>query len=668
MNYPYLNDKNFLKEIDSLQYSEQVVRIELLDWQENPVSEIQGKILSGGVNVDGSSGMRRTANLSFVVDNNETNLFNTRSIISPNKKIALSLGVKNNTDKYQEYPIIWHPLGVYIISRPSVSYTEQITISIQLMDKMCLLNGECGGKFTNPTVLDTKDTLDEKGEWVTKKTPLYQLILEMVNHVGEIPINKIIINDVPDRIRKVVAWSSPKDLYIYKKVGDTGVIQYLPTYDESIAKQGQSYTKYSNGDDVGYEFTDFVFPTELIANIGQSVSEMLDKIIDFFGNYEYFFDVYGNFIFREKKNYLNKRKSSEIISNFNNQNYIVDYTNMLSSYALDNGRLIVGYSDSPQIDGIKNDFTVWGVRKNGDLQTPLRYRLVIDKKPKVGNKYQVVIYTDNFGVKRAKAVRSFPSKENFPNPGLINIYYQDSGNGDIYIWDTTTSSYLEQSVVIQNIITEDWRIELYLSILQSQVLGTQQPLYASEILQEIPILYDIQTQKIKDIYMTNPSSINYYFDMLDTNTSVGDYSIENIGRRAVAIKDEKINCVFAPEIPDLAILNLGDKDITLKRAEAERKGQDYIQIPEEMYLNTIIGGRSNSAFNKIKELLFESTTNMSPLNISSVSIYSLDVNNRITINDNINNIYGDFMIDSFNLDLDIGNNMSINTHRIVDRL
>jgi len=56
---------------------------------------------------------------------------------------------------------------------------------------------------------------------------------------------------------------------------------------------------------MGFIFDNFIYPGELTCNAGDTVTSVLDKIIGIMGNYEYFYDVFGNFIFREKQNYLN---------------------------------------------------------------------------------------------------------------------------------------------------------------------------------------------------------------------------------------------------------------------------------------------------------------------------------------------------------------------------
>jgi hypothetical protein len=56
---------------------------------------------------------------------------------------------------------------------------------------------------------------------------------------------------------------------------------------------------------LGYRITDLTYTGDLISSIGESLTSILDKIKTMFGNFEYFYDVDGRFIFQEKKNYIN---------------------------------------------------------------------------------------------------------------------------------------------------------------------------------------------------------------------------------------------------------------------------------------------------------------------------------------------------------------------------
>jgi len=153
-NYIYLNDMNFLNELNNLHVITYFVKITVLDWYERPISEIQGKVISANFNLDGQSSVRRTGNLSMIADKTNT-LMNMDSLISMNKKVFIEIGYKNTTNRYTDYPIIWFPLGVYVITSSSISHTlSDLTISLRLEDKMCLLNGECGGTFPASVVFD----------------------------------------------------------------------------------------------------------------------------------------------------------------------------------------------------------------------------------------------------------------------------------------------------------------------------------------------------------------------------------------------------------------------------------------------------------------------------------------------------------------------------------
>ena len=44
------------------------------------------------------------------------------------------------------------------------------------------------------------------------------------------------------------------------------------------------------------------------------------------------------------------------------------------------------------------------------------------------------------------------------------------------------------------------------------------------------------------------------------------------------VNDNKVNCVFAPAVPDFVLIELGQEDTEDKRNECIAKGQSFIQI------------------------------------------------------------------------------------------
>ena len=84
-NFPYLKDSSFLKEFDEIRLKEQFVKLTVLTFDEQPIEEIQGKVISGSFNIDGTSSMRRTGNINLVAD--EYNNF--RSAMEKMKQIPI---------------------------------------------------------------------------------------------------------------------------------------------------------------------------------------------------------------------------------------------------------------------------------------------------------------------------------------------------------------------------------------------------------------------------------------------------------------------------------------------------------------------------------------------------------------------------------------------------
>lgn len=439
-NYVYLNDSDFLEKINSDRQQTQYVKITLLDWEENPIEEIQGLTTGGSISLNGDSAVRRTCNLSmYVYKENYMRITDPNNMISINKKVFLEVGLKNNTDKYTDYDIIWQPQGIYVITACGTSHsTSGITLNINLQDKMCLLNGTCGGVLPSSIQFDRYDTIDESGAYVTLRPTIVQIIRELVNHWGNEQLGKIIIKDIDERIKCAMRWIGDTPIYAYSDEG-----QYHMTTNKSIAEQ-YTYTEYNWGEDVGYIFTDFTYPGDLIANPGDTICTILDKIKSTLGNYEYFYDVDGNFHFQEIKNYLNITQATTDLNNMHNEQYLVDISKGQNVYNFKDSTLFTSYSNSPNYSNIKNDYVVWGIRQNTEgIRVPIRYHLAIDNKPQTGNIYNVFFYDDpDDGLTKAKVPIEFVDKSHFPIKGTEGCFYMDKASNIIYKWDSEIEDFV----------------------------------------------------------------------------------------------------------------------------------------------------------------------------------------------------------------------------------
>ena len=669
IKYNYLNDSTFLKELDTMRIKEQYIKITVLDFHERPGQEIQGKIISGNINLDGRSAIRRTCNLTMIADAISNNLTSINStILSMNKKIRLEIGFLNKTYKYKEHDIFWFPLGVYVIINSSLSNgTGGTTISLQLKDKMCLLNGECGGILPASVTFHEYETIDENGQYIIVRPTIYQIIQEVVNHFGGEQLGKIIISDIDTRVKHVMKWVGSSPLYIKEEYSD-GITQFTPTTNASIV-QGSNYKMYEYGYDIGYIYTDFIYPGELIGDAGNSVCDILDKIKNTLGNYEYFYDIDGNFVFQEIKNYLNTTQAKVDLNKINKNDYIVDFSKGKSVYTFDNSVLITSFSNSPQYLNIKNDFIVWGLKENANGNSiPIRYHLAIDEKPETGNTYQCFKYEDpNDKINKMKCPLMFESKNDFPLIGTEGTFYMDASTKEIFNWNAKNKTYNLITIDLQEITTSDWRTELYLSGVSSEPYATHSNYYYTELLNEWPKLYDVEQGKFYEEVLKTPSDIDYFLDFIDSASALSELSISNIGRRQKVIVDDKINCIFEPEIPNLILLNTGDEDIEELRKECELKGEDFVQMDAAMFKMVASGGNFNSAYNLVRELLYQSTSYNECISVTSIPVYYIEPNTRITVNDAKSGIFGDYMINSISLPLDINGTMTLSCTRALER-
>ena len=678
--YEYLKDSEFLKKIDKQKIKEQYAKITVLDWLENPIQEIEGIVTGGNINLDGKSAQRRTMNLSVYVDDiGYTGVTSIDNLISLNKKVKVAIGIKNITKQYQQYEILWFPQGVFVMTQPSISHsTSGTTISLTLRDKMCLLDGTCGGTIPASTQFDEYETLDENGQWIIEKPVIVQIIRECVNHFGGEQLGKIIISDLDTRIKKVMKWTGSSPLYLLQR--DTDDCIFTTNY---ATVQGQNYKAFSYGEDVGFIYTDFIYTEELIGDAGSTVVTILDKIKNALGNYEYFYDIDGNFVFQEIKNYLNTSHATVELEKLNKDNYLIDMAKGKTVYEFDNSNLVTSYSNNPQYQMIKNDFIVWGIRENvNGNDVPIRYHLAIDKKPKTGNIYPCFFYLDpDDNLTKAKMVVPF---ENFTilnkNPGKAGVFYMTKDDGKIYKWED--NSYKGIDVGTSLVKTTDWRTEYYLQGVQAEPLGLDSNYYYIELLNEWPKLYNIQGQteivngetvytgKYYDEVLKTPSDIDFYLDIIDSTAAISDFSVDKIGRRTIVINDNNINCIFEPEIPDYILIEVtgNAEEMEQKRKECRERGQKYIQVESSIFSLLVGGGNYNSAYNRVRELLYQYTSYNESITLQTVPIYHLEPNVRIGVRDIESNIFGDYMISNISIPLDIGGTMTISATRALERI
>ena len=706
----YLKDIDFLLALAKEKVSERYVKITILNFLEKPITEIQGRITGGTVNLAGNSAVRRTANLSIFISEKDASFMEVNGVFSMNKKIKIEIGLSNSMDRYLEHNILWFPIGIYAITELSISHgTGGTSVSLQAKDKMVFLNGELGGTISASTTFHEYEELDpETGEYYITKPTIVQIIRELVNHFGGEQLGKIIISDIDNRIKKVMKWTQSLPLYQY---GDKNTQDVYFTCEKQHADNETDVTKlplnvFEAGDDVGYVYTDFYYPGELIGDAGASVCTVLDQIKNTLGNFEYFYDLDGNFVFQEIKNYINTTKATVDLKNLHQNDYVINKYNGKAAYVFDNSEIITSYANNPQYSQIKNDFVVWGLRTSVEnKKLPIRYHLAIDSKPQVGNTYYYYLVEDKDGITKAKLPIEYATGTKFPTIGETDRIYKALDTNRVYSWNGEESYYYPaQNANDKNcevpfikvetiqgadgeedtynfvshyhyvgnqmkaITSTDWRTELYLSGANSTRFGVDSNYYYTELVNEWPKLYDVTKGAFHDEVVKHPSEIDYYLDFIDSQAAISEFSISNIGRRTKVINDDKINCIFEPEIPNYVLIERGQHDTQSRREECVAKGESFILVDQVVFGGLAMGGSHNSAYNAIRDLLYEYTQYNETISLQMLPMYFLEPNIRITVRDAESGIFGDYVINTISLPLDISGQMSLSCAKALERI
>lgn len=464
-----LYDKDFLLELDKDRNKIIYARITALQFNETPIEYIEGRVTQGSINIDGASAVRRSCSLTIICQDFDYSDY----YWGLNTKFKLEVGVQNNIDN--SYPdIIWFKQGIYLITNFNTSHSPTgLTINISGKDKMCLLNGEIGGSLESSVDFGTIQEESADGIWTIKKIPLIDIIRNAVHIYAGEPYWNIVINDLNTYGVELLEYRYDIPMYLYRYPGSQeyhgslienntntfaltkggeqillkdipethleilledvfGVLDPQPVYDKS----GEAYylTKIDTGHAAGYRHTDLVYPGDLIANIGESITSVLDKIKNMLVEFEYFYDLDGQFVFQKKRSFINTMWTP--VSTDEDGQAAVTQSLELSSataYTFSGSELITAFNNTPNILNMRNDYSIWGERETiTGAKVPIHMRYAIDIIPKYYKTIRVTDeeikeYNDKHGTRLEKyPQRVFSINENYVTEnGTITDYKCD---------------------------------------------------------------------------------------------------------------------------------------------------------------------------------------------------------------------------------------------------
>lgn len=630
MNY----DIEFLKQLDTLKIRVQYAKIILLSFDEQPIQEIQGTITNGTLSVNGSAAVRRTINLSMLTG--EEDLENINNLISLNKKIKVEIGYQNPFKNNNYGDIIWFPCGLFIINSASSSRsTNGISISISGKDKMAMLDGTAGGAFPASVVFHEKYITDNEDNITVLYPTIYQIIQEAVVHYGDEHINNVIINDVPDTAKLLLKWIGDTPLYIDSNNAFTII---KPVEDD--------FQTFYTGSDVCYETTDFTYPGELIMSAGETVVALLDKVVKTLGNFEFFYNIDGKFVFQQKKNYLD---ITSPLLEITAKDYFKNYSNELSLWAFDDLETVTSINKSPKYENIKNDFIVWGTRTSSSgAEIGIRYHLAIDKKPMLDKSLQYMY-------------------ELRQDDKIIGYEFRYNSN------EATDSKILKAGPA------PEWREELYRNALAAQYTTGYYSDYDAELLAEWRKLYDPTNPEWNNTQYWNPAAIkdprqlDYWLDFIDTE-ALESYSVKNIGKRSKIINDNKVKSIQNQTPVDIIVIrntdaNYSEAELTELINYYKSYGQKYVVLSNSAIADNLIASSTGaSAFDRIRDLLYQHLNYNTTLTLTCLPKFFLEPNNLVYIYDEKSHINGNYAITQFSLPLGYSGTMSITATEALRRV
>lgn len=553
-------------------------------------------------------------------------------------------------------------------------------------------------KETSGYVLSTGDYDSSKSYYrkeqriVYTNIPLKTIIKNAVNVYGNEPIHNIIINDLEDFGVELLEYRGDSSLYLLRDInadifrnmsinggqkcytldGTETSLNSITVYDtlnqnasitptqirlELGSENIYTVVKLDYGTTAGYRLTDLTYAGDLIANIGESLTSVLDKIVSMLGNFEYFYDLDGRFVFQKQRTYTSNSWNS--IINTEGDSYIdaAAYTSAIT-YTFEDGVLITSFQNAPNLQNLKNDFSIWGKRTTvSGGEVPIHLRYVIADKPTY---YHSITVPEGIVV-NGKAVTPQVGVEYSTSTldwreiiyQMAKDYFQYNHVLDDFIYRVAAANYMYYPSGYTG-------YEQYYTDLQ----GFWRQLYDPTVPSA-----DYNSQTYWHVNVDKyPELLNFWFDFLDSNdTELGKYKINIVGDRPKAINDSNVSAIYFRDTPTVLFVTYDEYNKMVEAGDL-KTGYTYIQLKDSMQNYFSISSQGVSAQDKLDDLLYNNTYCIESINIAAIPIYYLEPNTRIFVKDNKSKINGEYIVSKISLPLTFNGTMQITATKAVAKI
>ncbi len=615
---------------------------------------------------------------------------------------------------YKDYPdIVWFPQGIFLITDFKYLMNTNGTDNIYITgkDKMSLLNGDFGGTFPHATDVGTIEDItynEEKDKIDSVKTPLHikQIITDMIHKYGGEPFHNIIVNDLDDNSLIMLDYKGDNDIYLFKNVEtglfenvifDGDVIRYDKYNNPVIISQMKDYDTFTAdyvsisaqrikstnslldttyytvvkcpfGSVIGYKTTDWTYPSkngELIMDIGTTVVNALDKICAAFDNtYEYFYNVEGQFVFQKKLTYVNTSWNNLVntwelnAKNELEKSVYIESNKLVSQveYSFIGNKLTTMFNNNPNINNIKNDYAIWGKKKSTleSQDNDIHMRVAIDEKPEKYVSFNGITYTSSDWDWRELIYQMAVDYFDHNHEDDYEIILHQN-NPDYPFGKTGYEPYYEDML-------EFWRKYLY------NPESTDNEVF---VIKRDPSWNEAEFKKRRywnrNVF-ESPAQLVFWFDFFDSKTTdLGKYSVKAIGDRTKTINNDQIKAISYGEIPNVIYITYKDYE-NLKLAKLLNDGYTYIILPEGMEEYFDSTRKQKSAQDELDQLVYQHAYCNESITITSIPIYHLEPNQKISVYDEKTKINGEYIINKIVISLAYNGTMQIMANKVPIRL
>lgn len=182
------------------------IKVDVLNFDFQTINSLEGRVVDGSIGVDANSDIRRTCNLTLVVDQSD-------KMISPGGELWLDKFIKVYTgmdNPRNNNTTVWWNMGIFLINNPNSVYNVNTnSVTFEGLDLMAKLTGRRNGQLPAVTTMvpAESDIADVVKQIITQLGGFEKYIIEDVGYKIPYDIKKEMGSTIYDLLVEI------RDLY-----------------------------------------------------------------------------------------------------------------------------------------------------------------------------------------------------------------------------------------------------------------------------------------------------------------------------------------------------------------------------------------------------------------------------------------------------------------------